>query len=105
MTEEYRNKNKQIIVHYGVSAQLKYFMTEVYELIEASQRSTDLHEFFEMDEDNEKIQRKYIGAEIADVFVFLDQFCSYYEISWDEIYKIAKKKIDRQIERIKKEGE
>lgn len=100
MTDEYRNKNKYIIEHYGVRAQMKYMMTEVFELIEAIMNE---QKSWKPDATIVKQRIDNVAEEIADVFVFLDQFCSFYGLSWDEIYKIAEKKIDRQIERIMEE--
>lgn len=86
------DKNLEIIKHYGVLPQLKYFQTEVYELTEA----IVLEQY---GEDN----KEHVAEEIADVFVMLDQFMAYYEIDGDEIKRIADFKIDRQLKRISEE--
>jgi len=43
----------------------------------------------------------HIAEELADVMVMLKQFQHYYGISDEEIEKIMKEKVDRQIKRIK----
>lgn len=87
----------EIIKHYGVTPQLKYFQSEVYELTEAI-----LWEGFTT---NNYIDTKHIAEEIADVMVMLKQFQLYYCIKDEEIEEIMKFKIDRQIGRIEKECE
>lgn len=89
------DKLKQIIKHYGVLPQLKYFQSEVYELTEAI-----LWEGFTT---NNYIDTKHIAEEIADVMVMLKQFQLYYCIKDEEIEDIMKFKIDRQIDRINNE--
>jgi NTP pyrophosphatase (non-canonical NTP hydrolase) len=89
------DKLKKIIKHYGVTPQLKYFQSEVYELTEA----------ILWNELTLKITRdiEHIAEEIADVMVMLKQFQLYYCIKDEEIEEIMKFKIDRQIERIENE--
>ena len=53
----------------------------------------------------EEYDIKHIAEEIADVMVMLKQFQLYYKIPYDNIKEIAEYKIDRQIERMKKENE
>lgn len=89
------DKLKQIIEHYGVAHQLKYFQSEVYELTEAI-----LWAYLTPDTWHDK---EHIAEEIADVMVMLKQFQLYYDIGDEEIKDIMEFKIDRQIGRIKDE--
>lgn len=100
MNDEYRKMNESIIEHYGIRAQTKYMMTEVYELIEAIliymlKGNTTL--------EIEKQRILHIAEEIADIYVFLDQFCAFFGIDWETVKRIAESKIERQINRIKGE--
>lgn len=101
MNDEHRKMNEQVIEHYGIRAQAKYMMTEVYELIEAILEHTIR---FHRDAETEKHYTSHVAEEIADVYVFLDQFCAWFGIKWDDVNRIAESKIERQTERIKKEG-
>ena len=94
--------NEKIIEHYGIRQQMKYMMSEVYELIEAILEDQIK---FHTNLIAEKQHRLHVAEEIADVYVFLDQFCSYYGIKWEEVKMIAERKIDRQTERLEKEKE
>ena len=84
----------KIISHYGLNAQLKYMHTEYFELDEAI-----------MTIDKVEFSNKHIAEELADVMVMLKQIQLYFNISDEEIDKIASEKIDRQLERIEKERE
>ena len=86
---------KKIIKHYGVTHQLKYFQSEVYELTEAI--------LWNGLTTNHYLDKEHIAEEIADVMVMLKQFQLYYCIKDKEIEDIMKFKIDRQIDRIKNE--
>ena len=86
------DKLKQIIKHYGVTPQLKYFQSEVYELTEAI-LCEELTTYTLND-------IEHIAEEIADVMVMLKQFQLYYCIKDEEIEDIMKFKIDRQLKRI-----
>lgn len=88
-------KLKKIIKHYGVTPQLKYFQSEVYELTEAVL-------WYEITPEIIK-DTQFITEEIADVMVMLKQFQLNYGIKDEEIEDIMKFKIDRQIERIENE--
>lgn len=88
----------KIINHYGVLTQLKYFYTEIYELTEAIITQ-------ELDESGYNYEIEHIAEEIADVLVMLRQFIEYYDINEEKIYKIFVYKMERQIERIEKEGD
>lgn len=91
-----KEKALEIINHYGVLVQLKYFQSEVFELIEAilTGKLTDL--------DNEALY--HIAEEIADVMLMLKQFQEYYKISDDRIGEIMHYKADRQLKRIEEEN-
>ena len=86
-----KEKFLEIINHYGVMPQLKYFQSEVFELNEAIIK----HE-------TSGCEYQHIIEEIADVLVMVYQFLEYYEIDREEVFKTMDYKIDRQIERIKK---
>ena len=95
-----KNKLLKIINHYGIDNQLKYIHSEYYELDEA----------IIIEEDRLKhIGTKgwnidHIAEEIADIQVMLKQFQYYYDISDKQLKSIMNYKIDRQLDRIKKEG-
>lgn len=83
----------KIINTYGIENQLKYIHTEYYELDEA------ILNYITRDEDIE-----HIAEELSDCFVMLKQFQYYYEIPDEEIERIMKYKIDRQLKRIEEEN-
>lgn len=89
------DKLKKIINTYGVTNQLKYFQSEVYEFTEAV--------LFEEFTTSSYGETHHIAEELADCLVMLKQFQLYYCIKDEEIEEIMKFKIDRQIGRI--EGE
>ena len=97
----------KIINHYGVMKQLKYFQSEIFELNEAiiffETQITTCDEV--ADESYIKMMKDHIIEELADVQVMLNQFREYYGINTDDIKNVAIAKIDRQLERIEKEGE
>lgn len=96
------SKLLEIINHYGVMPQLKYFQSEVFELNEAIIKME-----MEIDAYEPKLgykdHQEYIAEEIADVLVMLKQFQHYYNINREDIRKIMNEKIDRQLERMKEE--
>lgn len=96
-----KDKLLQIIKHYGVMPQLKYFQSEVFELNEAilEYRYDENKCFPEV----EQHLKKHIAEEIADCYVMLEQFRLYYDIPIGDIKEIFEQKIDRQLERIKNE--
>lgn len=108
-------KLRKIINHYGIDKQLKYFQSEVFELNEAiiRRRNTGVMESVVLgitdtlasilNIKNVDYFKEHIKEEIADVMVMLKQFQLYYDISTDDIKKIMKEKVDRQLERIAKE--
>lgn len=97
------NNLLQIIQHYKINNQQRKFVEECYELMEAitqreyqpkDKKPYELIEF----------EKAHIIEEIADIEVMLKQFQYYYDISDEDIEEIMKYKIQRQIERIKKDG-
>ena len=95
-----KDKLLQIINHYGVLSQLKYFQSEVFELNEA----IICEEISEHDDEvNNYKSIKDITEEIADVMVMINQFMVYYNITKEQVLKVMEYKIDRQIERIENE--
>lgn len=90
----------QIINHYRVIPQLKYMQTEVFELNE-SVIEREIHWNYDTEIQDIKPLDKHIAEEIADITVMLKQFQYYYGITDEEIIKVMKEKIDRQLERIK----
>ena len=90
----YGDKTEEIINYYGVLPQLKYFQSEVFELNEA---------IISFENESGKKGIDDIAEEIADCYVMLEQFRKHYDISIEDIKKIGRKKIDRQIERIENE--
>jgi uncharacterized protein YabN with tetrapyrrole methylase and pyrophosphatase domain len=102
-----KEKLLTIINHYGIDKQLKYIHSEYFELDEAILDYEKSGWDFDY-EDAEELEKKYathIAEEIADVMVMLEQFQHYYNIKTEDILKIMNEKIDRQLERIKKENE
>lgn len=105
-------KLREIINHYGVDKQLKYFQSEIFELNEAIIK---YHNKGIMDNVIDAVcsvmslgnyEDKYRNAvieEIADVMVMLKQFQLYYNIPTKDIREVMNKKIDRQLERIAQE--
>ena len=87
-----------IINHYGIMAQLKYLQTEIFELNQAIiEYQYDENKYYEI---VEKMLKKHIEEEFADVMVMLEQIKAYYELDNDRIVDIMYQKIDRQLERI-----
>lgn len=91
----------EIINYYGVSPQLKYFQSEVFELSEAIINYENAKTIFGK---RNTLGNKHIAEEIADVLVMLNQFVEYYQIQDSDIYIIMEQKIDRQLERIKNDS-
>lgn len=87
----------QIINHYGIKSQQRKFQEEVFELNEAIIKA----------EENLALEKyiEHITEEIADVCVMLEQFIEYYNIDRNDVEKIMKFKIHRQLERIENEKE
>ena len=102
--QEDKNMDKdllKIIEHYRLMPQLKYFQSEVFELNEAiinynnAKESIYTQDFITL--------KQHITEEMADVMVMLMQFKEYYHIDGNDIMKIMREKIDRQLGRIENE--
>lgn len=93
-----KNKLLKIIRHYGIDNQLRKFSEENFELIEAM---TNLNYAIDY-KPSELIgtEKDCIKYEIADNLVLLSQFILYYEINLDDIEKIFKYKVERQLKRM-----
>ena len=99
------DKLLEIINHYGVMHQLKYFQSEVFELNEAIiQREYPALARDKKPTELELYEKNHIAEEIADVEVMLLQFKEYYHINGKDILEIMNQKIDRQLERVKNEN-
>lgn len=100
-----KDKEKQIINHYGVLPQLKYMQTEMFEFIEAIM-ILEHYEEFANDQDYQttlKQQKAHIEEEYADLTMMLEQFKEYYHLDEDNIQRIKEQKIERQLKRIEEE--
>lgn len=96
-----KDKLLEIINHYGVLPQLKYWQSEVFELSEEIiEFEYDEYYYYEPVAEQHK---KHITEEIADVLVMLSQFQHYYDITDEQIKEVMEQKIDRQLERIANE--
>lgn len=89
-----RNKLLKIFYNYSESDQLKKLNEEMFELIEAIMLYKP---------ENKAKSTDNITEEMADVMVMLEQFRLAYNIELEDIEKIMKYKIDRQLERIENE--
>ena len=96
-----KNGLLKIINHYGVIPQLKYLQSEVFEFNEAVIRCENIPSGIAKYIKDHYIED--ITEEMADILVMLFQFKEYYQINKDEILKIMKEKIDRQLKRIEEE--
>ena len=100
-----KDKLLEIINHYGVNHQQRKLNEEVFELQEA----ITIHELKKTVEYEIPLfeiigTEEHIAEEISDVFVILFQLKEYYNIPTEVIDEIVKKKVDRQIERLKNEN-
>lgn len=107
----------QIIEHYGILPQLKYFQSEVFELNEAvleKEKQGTLEKIIEgvsssiikaCGSNYKDVNIEHIEEEIADVLVMLKQIQYFYKISDEEIEETMKFKIARQLNRIGEENE
>ena len=99
-------KLRKIINHYGVNKQLKQFNEEVFELNEAIIKyQNSIPTILEILDfmNSGKSKRQHVVEEMADVLVMIKQFQLKYDIKTEELNKVMKYKIDRQLERIEKE--
>lgn len=102
-----REKLENIICHYGINHQQKKLEEEVFELQEAI---TIYQKDIEEGDPNSIItlimgenNLNHITEEMADVLVLIEQIRIFYGIDLEEVKKIGRKKIDRQISRIEAE--
>ncbi len=109
--QEDKNMDKdllKIIEFYGVLPQLKYFQSEVFELNEAIIEYEDRKNISDFNLNMFKATampvKQHIIEEIADVMVMLMQFKEYYHMDGNDIMKIMREKIDRQLGRIENES-
>lgn len=94
----------KIVNTYGLKHQLKYIHSEYYELDEAIiQKEYPAIAKGHKNDELDRLENNHIAEEIADVLVMLKQIQYYYEIPDEEIERIMKYKIKRQLERIDKE--
>ncbi len=94
-----KEKEKQIIEHYGVIPQLKYMQTEMFEFIEAV-IEREIHWNFDTEIQDIKPLDKHIEEEYADLTMMLEQIKVYYNLNEESIQKMKEQKIERQLERI-----
>lgn len=97
-----KDKEKQIIEHYGVIPQLKYMQTEMFEFIEAVFDYENLYKdnWTELPNEDDEENKQHIEEEYADLTMMLEQIKVYYNLSEENIQKIKEQKIERQLERI-----
>lgn len=88
---EMKEKEKEIIEHYGVMPQLKHLQGEMFELTEAI-----------INHENEmtKGNLSHIIEELADVQVMIDQLKTYYKVKDIDLNKEMEYKVNRQMNRI-----
>ena len=98
-----KDKERQIIEHYGVIPQLKYMQTEMFEFIEAVFDYENLYKdnWTELPDENNEEYKQHIEEEYADLTMMLEQIKVYYNLNEENIQKIKEQKIERQLERIK----
>lgn len=94
-----KDRLKTIINHYGINAQQRKFAEEVFELQEIIAKTEQIKIL------NKAFSNDEIAEEIADCMVILNQFKEYYNIKDEQINNNIEYKVNRQLERIKKEGE
>lgn len=107
-----KEKCLEIINHYGVDKQQRKLQEEVFELQEVITQVRLLAYQNELADRNDEKEmwkideyKKFIEEEMADVYVLLNQIFYYYELSDENIGKIMGQKVNRTLDRIKKEEE
>lgn len=98
-----QDKIKRIANHYGLAKQQRQLAEECGELIQA----TSKYMRFQEESYASTVDWTYLQnviEEIADVEVMLDEIKYLLHINSDAIKAIKEKKVNRQIERIEKEG-
>lgn len=96
-----REKIIKIINKYGYSHQLKKLSEEIFEFQEAVIEYMMLKEI--CSEEYESKLMNHIEEEYADILVILLQFHDYYNLSDTSLNTFMHTKIDRQLDRMKKE--
>lgn len=96
-----REKILKIINKYGYSHQLKKLSEEIFEFQEAVIEYMILKEI--CSEEYKSKLMNHIEEEYADVVVMMEQFNAYYNLDNNNIIDIMNMKINRQIDRMKKE--
>lgn len=94
--EEILRNNIKIVDHYGVEAQIPVWIEEMSEL------TKELCKWSRKGMSEELIE--HIKEEIADVSICLDQLKYTITYTENELMEEYKKKVDRQLERIKNEN-
>lgn len=98
-----KDKERQIINHYGILPQLKYMQTEMFEFVEAvltvEHKLVGYVSWLHLEEDD----KAHIEEEYADLTMMLEQFKEYYQLDEDNIQRIKEQKIERQLKRIEEE--
>ena len=95
-----KDKERQIINHYGISHQLKHMQTEMFEFIEAVFYAEEEYVVWGGLCENNKA---HIEEEYADLTMMLEQVKEYYQLNEDNIQRIKEQKIERQLKRIEEE--
>ena len=88
----------KIIEHFGVNNQQRKLQEEIFELQEAIiEYKYDENKIYP---EVEECLKKHILEEMADVFILLGQFKSFFDVSDEELEKTILKKINRTLDRI-----
>lgn len=98
-----KDKIKRIANHYGLAKQQRQLAEECGELIQATSKYMRfLEQSYALTVDWTYLQN--VIEEIADVEVMLDEIKHLLNINPDAIEQIKANKVERQLERIEKEG-
>lgn len=87
-------KYKEIMCYYGFEAQREQLVEELSELIQAVQKCK---------RKGDKESYEHFKEELADAIIMCTQMYNF--VGTDEIDRIIEQKLDRQIQRIRKESE
>ena len=98
-----KDKYKQIINHYGIKSQHKYWYSEIQELSESITEYEIFKKSGKEDNEYEEYLIKHIAEEISDNLMFLFQFVEFYSIDKEIIKGFLEYKADRQLKRIQDE--
>ena len=83
-----KNELFKIIQHYGVNAQQRKLVEEVFELQEAITQYETITNSGLFRSSDECEAKEHIAEEIADCYVMIEQFRLYYGISSEELKKL-----------------